>query len=97
MSKVISVLEKMASDAAMNSENAIADLVTASDINDGQIQALITEDMEALLEHSDEISKIKFVIPIIPAEDDEPEESDNTDDNTDDNTETVRQLAVANY
>ena len=61
MSKVISVLEKMASDAAMNSESAIADLVAVSDINGAQQQAIVTESVEALLEHSDEISKIKFV------------------------------------
>ncbi|PKG83191.1 hypothetical protein CXF85_11705 [Colwellia sp. 75C3] len=93
MSKVITVLEKMASDAALNSEDAIADLVATSDINDGQMQAIVANDVEALVENTDEISKIKFFIPIIPAEDDEPEESDKTNDST----ETASQLITVNY
>jgi len=82
MSKVITVLEKMASDAAINGESAIADLVATSDINDGQQQAILANDVEALVESTDEISKIKFIIPLIPAEDDEPEEDDQEDNNT---------------
>jgi len=93
MSKVISVLEKMASDAAMNSESAITDLVAVSDINGAQQQAIMTGNVEALVEHSDEISKIKFFIPIIPAEDDEAEENDKTNDNA----ESTSQLIAANY
>lgn len=93
MSKVISVLEKMASDATMNNKAAVAELVATSDINDDQQQAIITEDVEALVKNTDEISKITFVIPIIPAEDDEPEENDKTNDNI----ETTSQLIAANY
>ncbi len=91
MSKVISVLEKMASDAAMNNENAIADLVATSDINSAQQQAIITEDVSALIESTNEISKITFVIPIAPAEDDEPE------DEEDEKTESSGQLLALNY
>lgn len=94
MSKVISVLEKMASDAAMNSESAIADLVAVSGINDGQMQAIKTNNIEGLVENTNEVSKITFFIPLVPAEDDEPEE----DKEDDDKTETKDHLAtVSNF
>jgi hypothetical protein len=76
MSKVISVLEKMASDAAMNSESTIADLVAKSEINDGQQQAILANDVEGLVENTVEIPLITNFI-IAPAEDDEPSEEDN--------------------
>jgi hypothetical protein len=44
------------------------------------MQAIITDDSEKLLEHSEEISKIKFFVPVIVA-DDEDEEQANTIDN----------------
>jgi hypothetical protein len=94
MSKVISVLEKMASDAAMNSEAAIAELVSTSDINDGQQQAIIAKDADQLAENTHDLPKIRAFVPIVPAEDDEPEESDKTNDNKDiDNS----LATVANY
>jgi hypothetical protein len=89
MSKVISVLEKMASDAAMNSENAISDLVATSDINEGQAQAIEANDVEGLVESTQSLPNIKSVFPLIPAEDDEPEEDDQED------TDTNGQLATA--
>ena len=93
MSKVISVLEKMASDATMNSESAIADLVATSDINEDQQQAILANDIEKLAESTTEISKIKFFIPIAPAEDDEPEEESDEGNNTD----TSGQLVAVTY
>ena len=80
MSKVISVLEKMASDATMNNVSAIADLVVNSDMNEGQQQAIIANDVEALVESTAEILKIKFFIPLAVA-DDEDEEQANTVEN----------------
>jgi hypothetical protein len=85
MSKVISVLEKMASDAAMNSESAIADLVAVSGINDGQMQAIVAKDAEQLAGTIYDLPSIKYIFPLIPAEDDEPEEDEKEDENKDTN------------
>ena len=80
MSKVISVLEKMASDAAMTNESAIADLVVNSNISDGQQKAIIAHDVEALVESTINLPEVKCFI-LVPAEDDEPvKEEENTDE-----------------
>jgi len=78
MSKVISVLEKMASDAAMNDDSVVAELVATCDINDGQMQAIMANDVEALVESTQDLPVIKSVVPIIPAEDDEDDEDAET-------------------
>ncbi len=85
MSKVISVLEKMASDATMNGESAIADLVSTSDINEDQQQAIIENDVEKLTKLISNLPIIRSVFPLIPAEDDEPEDDVQEDDNTEKN------------
>ena len=82
MSKVISVLEKMASDATLINEENIISLLAEADISIEQQQAIEAKSTELLVEATDDISKIRFIIPIIPAEDDEPEENDKTNDNT---------------
>ena len=79
MSKVISVLEKMASDATMNNVSAIADLVVNSDMNEGQQQAIIANDVEALVESTADLTEIHSVFLIIA--DDEDEEQANTVEN----------------
>jgi len=75
MSKVITVLEKMASDAAMNSEAAIAELVSTSDINDGQQQAINANDVDGLVKSTNDLPKVDCFL-IIPAEDEEQEQQD---------------------
>jgi hypothetical protein len=80
MSKVISVLEKMASDAAMNSEKAIADLVATSDINDGQMHAIKAHDVEGLVSSTIGLPKIDCFIIVVA--DDEDEEQANTVENS---------------
>jgi hypothetical protein len=89
MSKVISVLEKMASDAAMNSEKAIDDLVTISDINDGQMQAIKANDVEGLVESTTNLPTVKCFM-VIPAEDEEEEEEDEESTN---DTDSISELA----
>ena len=79
MSKVISVLEKMASDATMNNESAIADLVVNSDMNEGQQQAIIANDIEALVENTANLPEIKCFLIVVA--DDEDEEQANTVEN----------------
>ena len=78
MSEVVSVLEKMASDAAMSGESAIADLVATNDINDGQQQAILAQNVEKLKETIVDLPKVKC-FAILPAEDDEAEEEQETD------------------
>lgn len=93
MSKVISVLEKMASDAAMNSEDAIAELVSTSDINDGQQQAIKANDSLRMLECTTDLPNIQSVF-LIPAEDEEPAKEGEEEESTD----TTSSLAnVANF
>lgn len=79
MSKVISVLEKMASDAAMNNENAIANLVANSDVNHVQQQAIIEKNAEQLAKAICDLPNIRAFVPIVPAEDDELEENESTE------------------
>jgi len=79
MSKVITVLEKMASDAAMNSEAAIAELVSTSDINDGQQQAINANDVDGLVKSTNALPSIKCFIIVVA--DDEDEEQANTVEN----------------
>jgi len=71
MSKVISVLEKMASDAAMNGKSAIADLVATSDITASQQGAIIAKDSEKLAEKTHELPQIRAFVPLIAADEDE--------------------------
>ncbi len=71
MSKVITVLETMASDAAMNSESAIADLIANSNINNSQQQAILANDVEALVKNTIGLPTIRAFVPIIVADDEE--------------------------
>jgi len=61
MSKVISVLEKMASDAAMNDDSVVAELVATCDINDGQMQAIMANDVEALVESTQDLPVLNLL------------------------------------
>ena len=76
MSKVIQVLEKMASDATLINEDNITSLLAEADISVEQQQAIEVNNTEQLIEATDYISKIKFFIPIAVA--DEDEEQSNT-------------------
>jgi hypothetical protein len=79
MSKIISVLEKMACDSTIISESSIADLVVSSNINDGQQQAIITKNVEALVESTTNLPEVKCFL-VIPAEDDDQEQQEEPDD-----------------
>ena len=80
MSKVITVLEKMASDALINNDKSIDDLVASIGINNVQQQAIKNNDAEALAQNSGVLPEIKC-FALLPAEDDEePKEESETDD-----------------
>ncbi len=76
MNKVLSVLVKIASDATLNSRSAVADFVEKSDINEDQKQAIINNDIEQLTKTIGDLPQIVGIAPLIPAEDDEPEEEE---------------------
>ncbi len=86
MSKVIQVLEAMANNSTIVNEAHITELLVTSELSDTQRQAISSGDVEALVHSSDEVSKIKFVIPLIPAEDDEPSENEQEESETDTNS-----------
>ena len=80
MSKVITVLEKMASDALINNDKSIDDLVASIGINNVQQQAIKNNDSETLVQNSGGFPEIKC-FALLPAEDDEePKEESETDD-----------------
>ena len=85
MSKVIQVLEQMGSDANLQkeqSEQAIEQLLTATEVNAEQAQAIITKDVISLERQMDVCPDIYCVL--LPAEDDEKSEEDESEgDKTD--------------
>jgi len=74
MSKVIQVLEKLARDASLLSEENRTTMLIDADITDSQRQAIVAKDINKLAGSLGDLAKIKYVIPLIPAEDDEQEE-----------------------
>ena len=92
MSKVISVLEKMASDASLVSKENIDTLLTIAVINAEQQQAITAKDAEHLAETITDLPKIRAFAPVFPAEDDDQGEND--DQGEDENTETGALLAT---
>ncbi|TPH15165.1 hypothetical protein [Litorilituus lipolyticus] len=88
MSEAIQVLVGLASNATLNNQDNITTMLAEADISLEQEKAIKAKDAKRLLDASDEISKIKFFIPIAPAEDDEPEESNEEE------TETNNLLAI---
>lgn len=84
MSKVIQVLEQMGSDASLQSEQAIEQLLTAAEVNVEQAEAIISKDVISLERQLDVCPDI--VCLIVPAEDDD--ENEEKDDNTDSSEET---------
>lgn len=88
MSKVIQVLEKLARDASLISEENRTAMLLESDITDSQQQAIVARDIDKLADSLGDLTKIKYVIPLIPAEDDEAEE-----EQSDEKSNTQSQLA----
>ncbi|WP_157825828.1 hypothetical protein [Colwellia sp. Bg11-28] len=76
MSKVIQVLEKMARDASLLNEENITTMLTDADITNNQQQAIVARDINKLADSLSDLTKIKYVIPLIAADDDEPKESE---------------------
>jgi len=82
MSTVIQVLEKMGSDANLQSEQAIEQLLAASEVNAEQTEAIMTKDVISLERQLDVCPDI--VCLLVPAEDDEKEDKEKEDEDDND-------------
>lgn len=91
ISKVIQVLEQMGSDATFQnkqSEQAIERLLTATEVNAEQAEAIINKDIISL-EHQLDVCP-DIVCFVLPADDDENgDDKENEDDSTKETSNTV--------
>ena len=90
MSKAIQVLEQMGNDANCQSEEAITNLVTATELESEITEAIIRKDVISL-EHQLDV-RLDMVCGIFPAEDDDEEKEDDKDDK--DSTEETSHRAI---
>ncbi|PKH88855.1 hypothetical protein [Colwellia sp. Bg11-28] len=75
MSKVIKVLEKMASDASLISKADVSTMLIDTEITERQKLAIEARDLDTLTETIHDLPIIKC-IPIVPAEDDDEADSE---------------------
>lgn len=80
MSKVIQVLAQMGSDASLQSEEAIKQLLSATEVDAEQAEAIVNKDITSLERQLDVCPDIVCVI--VPAEDDDEKEDDKEDDDS---------------
>jgi uncharacterized protein YejL (UPF0352 family) len=90
MSKIIKVLEKMASDASLVKEENITTFLANADINADQQQAITVKNSEQLAETISDLPKIISFSQVLPVEDNDPDEDIQEDDN-----ESTKQLLAA--
>ena len=79
MSKAIQVLEQMGSDANVQSEEAITNLVTATELESEITEAIINKDIISLERQLD--VRLDMVCGVLPAEDEDEDEDEDSDDN----------------
>ena len=84
MSKVIQVLEQMGSDANLQNEQAIEQLLATTEVNAEQAEAIINKDVTSLERQLDVCPDV--VCFILPAEDDEEEKDDDKDEDSTEET-----------
>jgi len=81
MSRIIQVLEEMASDSSLQNNEAIVALLTSTDINSDQSEAIIAKDVTSLGRQLDICPDI--VCFVAPAEDDDSsQEQESADEKT---------------
>ena len=90
MTKVIQVLEQMANDASLQTEQAIEQLLTTTEVDAEQAEAIISKDVTSLERQLDVCPDI--VCLILPAEDDDEEKDDDKDD--DDSAEETSNIVI---
>jgi len=84
MSQVIKLLERMASDATLQTEDNVKNLVESSELSEELKTSFLNKDTVALSKQLDIAPDV--VCFVLPAEDDEPSEGD--EDQNDDEQET---------
>lgn len=77
MSRIIQVLEIMASDASLTDNEHVKAMLVDADITESQKLAIEAKDLDTLTETIHDLPEIKC-LPIVPAEDDE-DETENQD------------------
>ena len=82
MSRIIQVLETMASDASLVKQENIISFLATAEINTEQQQAITAKDSEQLAETISDLPNIRAFVPIAPAEDDEAEGDNDEDTDT---------------
>lgn len=85
MSKVIQVLEAMASDASLVNEENISTFLTTVEINAEQKQAISVKNAEQLADTIADLPELFAYSQVLPADDDAPIEDEEEDDNTSSN------------
>lgn len=84
------VLAQMGSDSNCQNEQAIEQLLTATEVNAEQAEAIINKDVTSLERHLN--VSLDLVCGIFPAEDDEEEEEEEKDDDKDSKEETSNRV-----
>ena len=92
MSKVIQVLETMASDATLVNEVNITTFLATADINTEQEQAISANNAEQLADTISDLPKIISFSQVLPTEDNDPDGDELEDDN-----ESTNQLLTSNF
>ena len=80
MSKVIQVLETMASDAYLINQENISTLLAIAEIDAEQHQAITEKNAEKLAETIADLPEIRSFSQVIPAEENEQEDEDKDED-----------------
>jgi len=76
MSKIITILEKMASDSTLKDDVNITHLISEAEITKNQQQAILTRDVNQLSDSISKFPKIIAYVQILPADDDAPYEEE---------------------
>lgn len=95
MSKTIELLEKLAKDSALVSNEKKSAVILASELNESQKSALLTNDVDALSQLEVDLPEITC-FGIVPAEDDEPSKEDDDKEKSDTTSSSLQKLYVAN-
>ncbi|KGJ89696.1 hypothetical protein [Colwellia psychrerythraea] len=82
MSKVIQVLETMASDASLINEENISTFLTTTEINAEQQRAITAKSAGQLAETIADLPELMAFSQVLPADEDAPIEDEQEDDNS---------------
>jgi len=96
MSEAIRVLVDLASNATLDTQENITTMLAEADISLEQEQAIIDKDEHKLAESIYDLPKIEMIFPILPAEDDEPDNDNQEEEDNNTDTNAVSAIAINN-